>query len=675
MSIDTPIQYLKGIGPKRAELFCKLGINTCLDLLEYYPRNFEDWTNITPISSLNFDETFVIKATIASSVRETRLKGGATIYKATVSDDSGAIVITFFNNKFIPKMLISDKEYFFRGKLSKTSNAKEMLSPEFSSSDNAPQLKAIYNLTAGITSNQISSAIKTCLLSIVKIDETLSLEIREKYNLCELEYAINKIHFPKNHKELETAKKRLIFEEFLVLQLGMRKIKDKKKTYTSHIIKNNYTSEYEDLLPFTLTNAQKNAISKCMNLMNKHEPMNVLLQGDVGSGKTAVAAAVAHSLVKNNFQCAMMAPTEILANQHYKSLSELLSPTNIKTALLTGSLTPKSKKELHKKIADGEIDFVVGTHALISTAVEFKNLGLVITDEQHRFGVEQRNALSKKAQSPHNLFMSATPIPRTLALMIYGDLDILILDELPKGRQKIETYAITSKLRPRAFAYINKHLEEGRQAYIVCPLIEQGESEKASIEAYYGILKKYFKEEIIAVLHGKMKASEKDAIMQNFIENKTKILLSTTVIEVGVDVPNAVIMLIENAEMYGLSQLHQLRGRVGRGIHKSTCILLTDAQNEDAISRMKLLCCSSDGFRIADEDLKMRGPGDFFGKKQHGLPELKIADMSNDIDILRDAQTCCLEITSTDKELENYKHLKAKVNYLFKSSGNENIIL
>lgn len=473
----------------------------------------------------------------------------------------------------------------------------------------------------------------------------------------------------------EIARKRLIFEELLILQIGMRKIKEKNKAYTSHILKKDYSAEFRNLLPFALTNAQQNSIEDCLHDMQTNTPMNRLLQGDVGSGKTAVAAAICHSCVKNSIQCAMMAPTEILAIQHYHSLNELLSPSGINVALLTGSLTAKEKKLIYADLETGAIDLLIGTHALISEKVAFKNLGLVVTDEQHRFGVKQRSALALKGQSPHMLVMSATPIPRTLALMIYGDLDISILNELPAGRQKIETYAVNTDKRIRAFGYIQKHLNEGRQGYIVCPLIEEGVNELANITEYFDFLKNHFDENIIGILHGKMKAKEKETIMERFSKGEIKLLLSTTVVEVGVDVPNAVIMLIENAEMYGLSQLHQLRGRVGRGTHKSTCILVSDAQNEEAIQRLKLMCSTTDGFKIADADLSMRGPGDFFGKKQHGLPKLKIADMAKDMDILKLASDCAVDILKKDPDLKENQALLDEVLYLFKSSGNEDSMI
>lgn len=667
------IKYVKGVGTKKAELFEKLGIYTIEDAIRYYPRTYEDWSLHTDIADTVLNELNVIRATVEYAPTQTRTSGGAAIYKTVVSDESGSIELTFFNNKYITKMLKAGQVYYFRGKVSFWST-RTMTSPEFYTENKARSIIPVYSATAGLSSTQISTVINQCLNNYCQelSQDCIPDEIRHKYNLCHVDYALKNIHFPMDLQACEIAKKRLIFEELLVLQISMAQIRKRNKTETSHTLKQIYSEDFEKLLPFELTNAQKNAIEACLHDLQIPTPMNRLLQGDVGSGKTAVAAGVCHSAIKNGIQCALMAPTEILATQHYHSLSSLLAPANIKVQLLTGSVTQKNKKIIYQALENGEIDLIIGTHALISEAVQFKNLGLVITDEQHRFGVKQRNSLAEKGTSPHMLVMSATPIPRTLALMIYGDLDISILNELPKGRQKIETYAITSPIRLRAFNYIKKHVAQGRQGYIICPLIEEGESDLASIEAYYDSMKTHFISERIGVLHGKMKAKEKDEVMEKFTKNEIDILLSTTVVEVGVDVPNAVIMLIENAERYGLSQLHQLRGRIGRGIHKSTCILLSDAQNEIATERMQLMCQSSDGFKIAEADLKMRGPGDFFGKRQHGLPKFKIADMANDMQTLQEAQNCAKEILEKDPSLKDHQLLAEQVKNLYKNSGNTN---
>ena len=477
-------------------------------------------------------------------------------------------------------------------------------------------------------------------------------------------------------QDLATAKYRLIFEEFLVLQLGLMRIKSGRKAQNLHLIPRAFPTAFEKLLPFTLTGAQKRAISEAVEDMAGDTPMNRLVQGDVGSGKTAVAAALCWAVIQSGFQAALMAPTEILAAQHYSSLSSLLEPAGIRCALLTGSVTAANKKKLYAALAAGEIDLVIGTHALIGDKVEFRDLGLVITDEQHRFGVNQRSALAQKGASPHLLVMSATPIPRTLALMVYGDLDISVLDELPPGRQKIETYLIDPAKRARAFRYVKKHLEQGRQGYLICPLIDEDESGLTSVTEYAELVRSSFPGVEVGVLHGKMKPGEKEAVMGAFSSGATQLLVSTTVVEVGVDVPNAVIMLIENAERYGLSQLHQLRGRIGRGKHQSTCILVTDAQNEDTLARLKLFRDTTDGFQIADADLKLRGPGDFFGQRQHGLPQLKIADMTTDMEVLRKAQECAKRLFSTGEwDTVPYRGLRAETKRLFAKAGSEGVVL
>ncbi len=660
------ICYIKGIGPKLAELFHKIGIYSNVDLIRYYPRAYEDWSKPVPIADAN--ETCVIKATVDIKHHNEYTKTGKLMNKFIISDESGSLVLVYFNNKFISKTLQEGQCYFFRGKISYDNHSnKTMLSPEHFTLNKAYNVLPIYGQTMGLNSKQISSKILKYLNEFpFEFDDILSDEIREKYDLCKINYAIRNIHLPISAESVDIAKKRLIFDEMLILQLGMKTYKDQSKKETSHVLKKTYYKEFISLLPFELTNAQINAIVTCLKNMKEPVPMNRLLQGDVGSGKTAVAAALCFNAAKNSIQSAMMAPTEILAVQHYNSLKELLKNTEIKLALLVGSMTPKQKAEVYENLKNGSVDIAIGTHALISQGVEFKNLGLVITDEQHRFGVKQRNALSDKAKSPHSLVMSATPIPRTLAMFIYGDLDVSVLDEIPKGRQKIDTYCVKSELRPRVYKFIQKHLDEGRQAYIICPLIEEAESDLLSIEAYYESLSAFFPKDIIAILHGKMKSKEKAEIMEKFSKNETKILLSTTVVEVGVDVPNAVIMVIENAERYGLSQLHQLRGRVGRGKHKSTCILISDSENEPTKERLDLLCKNSDGFMIAQADLTARGPGDFFGKRQHGLPTLKIANMVADMEVLQMAQECSRDILEKDPELKNNELLKKEIANLFR---------
>ena len=509
------------------------------------------------------------------------------------------------------------------------------------------------------------------------IRDPLPADMRQKFELCHLRFALQNIHQPENSGSLAVARRRLIFEELLVLQLGLLRLKSREKAANTKLLKENYTEEFTKLLPFTLTSAQRRAIDEAMGDMMGANPMNRLVQGDVGSGKTAVAAALCYSVVKNGYQAAMMAPTEILATQHAESLSKMLDGTGVRVALLTGSITTAKRRKLLERLALGEIDLLVGTHALFTDDVCFPNLALVVTDEQHRFGVAQRTALAEKGDHAHMLVMSATPIPRTLALMIYGDLDISILNELPPGRQPIASYRIDSAKRNRAYGYIRKHIEEGRQGYIICPRVEESESDMASVTEYAENLKNnVFPDLTIGVLHGKMKAREKDAVMDRFAGGEIDILVSTTVVEVGVDVPNAVIMLIENAERYGLSQLHQLRGRIGRGKYPSTCIFLSDAKGEEAAERLKIMCSTSDGFKIADEDLRLRGPGDFFGSRQHGLPQLQIASMAEDMDTLKEAQNCARELLQNDPDLSAAEHrgLRAAVRRLFAGAGGEESI-
>lgn len=675
---EQEIQTLTGVGEKRTKLFHKLGVLSVGALLRYYPRTYEDWSQPLTIEQAPFGVPCAIRAVVLHKPVETRIRKGMTLYKTSVTDGIHNLQLTFFNNPYIVNALTEGKEYIFYGKVSGTVLRKEMSVPEFYPISSAPSVCPIYRQTEGLSSRMISNAVKQALALLPEqIKDPIPYDIRMQQNLCELRYALEQIHFPDTMESMQIAKKRLVFEELFTLQLGLLELKYRKKQETSLPPFIDYSNEFFQLLPFTPTNAQKRAIAEAMadmsNLQNR-SPMSRLVQGDVGSGKTAVAAALCYSVIKNGVQAALMAPTEILAQQHYASISSILKGTGISVGLLTGSVTPAKKRKLIEQLQDGSIQMVIGTHALISETVAFQNLGLVITDEQHRFGVAQRSLLAEKGNHPHMLVMSATPIPRTLALIIYGDLDISILDELPPGRQTIETYAISSRKRARALQYIRTHLDAGQQAYIVCPLIEESTNDMASVEQYANALQtETFPDKVIGTLHGKMKPKEKDAVMTAFANGEIDVLVSTTVVEVGVDVPNAVIILIENAERYGLSQLHQLRGRVGRGNMKSTCILVSDAQNEEAVARLKILCSTSDGFRIADEDLRLRGPGDFFGEKQHGLPDLKIANMAEDMEILKEAQSAARHVLSCDPKLEQPEHrgLKGQVKLLFSVFGGQ----
>lgn len=630
------IRYLKGVGEKRAALFGKLGIDTVGALLRFYPRSYEDWSHITPISKARGLGTVCVKAVVISEVKENYIRKNMVLYKFNVKDDSAIMSVTVFNNKYAVQNITVGQELLLYGKLSTDSFYYEMSSPQIRPTG-FDIIRPIYSSTYSLSSSAIEKAVKVALSS-VSIDEFLPNAIIEKNNLCSRDFAIRNIHFPENSDALKEAKRRLVFEELFMLQSGLLLVKNVNRGKTPCVMENDFSAEFEALLPFTMTNAQKRCIKDAVSDMSASRPMNRLIQGDVGSGKTAVAMSCCYNAVKNGYQAVLMAPTEILAEQHFKSFSSVLEKSGMSVALLTGSLTKKKKDELKAKLENGEIDIVVGTHAILSDNVYFKKLGLVITDEQHRFGVKQRATLKEKGNAPHILVMSATPIPRTLALIMHGDLDISIIDEYPKGRQPIDTYCVDTSYRERIYNYIKKHIADGRQTYIVCPLVEDSEETEGlvSAEQYFKNLSDgAFSSYRLGLLHGKLKAKDKDAVMLKFKDGEIDLLVSTTVVEVGVDVPNATIMVIENAERFGLSQLHQLRGRIGRGKHKSSCILISDSASNNA--RLKTMCQTMDGFEIADKDLALRGPGDFIGNRQHGLPELHIANLETDLSVLRSA--------------------------------------
>ncbi len=663
MKFSDDIKYIKGVGEARALAFRSIGVSTVGELLRFYPRAYEDWSKILPISQCVIGENVCIKGTVMFPVKNERVRGGMLIAKATITDGDDVVAATFFNNKYIDKMLKSGEEYLFFGKITLGKfSAREMISPMFIKTTQSVEIKPIYPQNKNITSKIIQSAVQNALEKVDVIPEYLPREIVEKYNLVSLDTAIRNIHFPKNDEGLQRARERLIFDELFILQLSLLSLKDEnKEVRTKNIIEKDYTDEFFGLLPFTPTNAQKRAVKEAVSDMQNGKQMNRLLQGDVGSGKTAVAAAIVYSASKNGMQSALMAPTEVLATQHFETFTKLFEGAGIRCELLVGSTKAKDKKEIKQRLKNGEIDLIIGTHALIQEDVEFERLGLVITDEQHRFGVKQRTGLCSKGENPHVYVMSATPIPRTLALIFFGDLNVSILDELPPGRQKIDTYSVTSAKRGSMFDYIRKHLDEGYQAYIVCPLVEESEMMQGimSAEEYYKKAQMPFNGYKLDLLHGKMTPKKKDEVMLKFKSGETQLLISTVVIEVGVDVPNAVIMVVENAERFGLSQLHQLRGRVGRGQGKSSCILVTDAKGEEAKARMRIMCETTDGFKIADEDLRLRGPGDFFGTRQHGLPKLKIADILTDTKILTQTQQLAMNIMEENKlsDKEEYRQI------------------
>lgn len=673
-----PISRLNGIGAKRAELFSKLGIHSIGELLNFYPRTYEDWSTVEKIENLQYGGMFCIKAVLGTPITDARIKGGRIISKGMVYDDTGSIQIVFFNNKYISSMLKGGNEYFFYGRITMDSFGTQMVAPTFSPISEGTRIHPVYKQTAGLVSKTILGAVKQALALLPKdINDPLPEQVRKSFGLCGLRQALNDIHFPKNKEFLETARKRLVTEELVVLNLGMRTLRDHSRGISGIKIQYDYSAEFEKFLPFTLTNAQKNAVSDCVNdMLHKKTPMNRLVQGDVGSGKTAVAASVCYTVVKNGFQSAFMAPTEILARQHYETFSKLFENTDINVALLTGSLKESEKKKVRQDLSDGKIDLVIGTHALITDKTEFNNLGIAVTDEQHRFGVAQRAKLLAKGENPHLLVMSATPIPRTLGLIIFGDLDISIIDELPPSRKPVKTVLMSAVQRNRIYNFIRSEIKAGRQAYIVCPLVEEGELDNvASAEEYAAeLMLKEFSDIPVGIVHGKMKSDEKDKVMSRFVSKEYSLLVATTVIEVGVDVPNASVIVIENAERFGLSQLHQLRGRVGRGEFQSYCIMVSDKDSQNTRARLEVMCSTNDGFKIADEDLKMRGPGDFFGERQHGLPQMSIADFA-DTKSLELSQKIAdyILFTYNDIRHEELRLLKAEIDRLFERGGQNSL--
>ncbi len=642
------ISVIKGVGVVRAKLFAKLGIDNVGSLLRCYPRDYEDWRNCVALIDAMSGEPVYLKARIDTSFDEHRVRGGMTLYTCRASDENGtALKLTFFNNPYIGSVLKKGEWYILHGKVSFDYTLPQMNSPAAKPYEHCDGLSPKYPQTEKLPSRVFEQTVKYALAMLPDpLPDPLPEEVRERCGLCGLRQAIIDIHQPPSHEALAIARRRLVFDELLELQLGLLSMKGRTRSENALRLPADHSSEFLSLLPFTPTDAQSRAIADAMgDMMSGEHPMARLLQGDVGSGKTVVAAALCYCCARCGLQSALMVPTELLAEQHYKTLSNLLSGSGISVALLTGSLSPSEKADIHSRLSNGEIDVAIGTHALISEGVSYKSLGLVITDEQHRFGVAQRAALCSKGDHPHMLVMSATPIPRTLALMIFGDLDVSVLDELPKGRQPVDTLWIDSKKRERAYGFIRKQLDEGGQAYIVCPLVEENDSELMSAEEYAAKLANdSFADYTVAVLHGRMKSGDKEYIMRRFAAGDIQLLVSTTVIEVGVDVPNASIMLIENAERFGLSQLHQLRGRVGRGERKSYCILVSDSRSETSCYRMKVMCSTNDGFEISQEDLKLRGPGDFFGSRQHGLPNLRLADLATDAEVFAIAQREAVEM-------------------------------
>lgn len=669
LTASTDIRFLKGVGEKRAELLRKKGIDTVGALLRFYPRAYLDWQNITPISECHEGENVCVRAEITSPVKTANIRRGMTLYKFSAADDSGVIEVTLFNRKYLAENLREGRSYLFYGKLGYGITLRQMSSPEIMPAEYMG-IEPVYAASEGLSSKTIEKIMKNALVYTDSMQDAIPDGIRKKNGLCDFKTALKSIHFPLERQALESAKRRLVFEELFVLQTGLLFLKRRRRALAGCKVKENLLDEFKKTLSFKLTGAQERVINECLSDMMSPRPMNRLIQGDVGSGKTAVAAALMYISAGNGFQSALMAPTELLAEQHFKTLCKITENSGIKCALLTGSLTKKQKDEVKAGLKSGEIKVAVGTHALLTDDVEFENLGLVVTDEQHRFGVGQRGRLSSKGNNPHTLVMSATPIPRTLGLIIYGDLDISIIDEYPAGRQKIATYCVDSSYNARVYNYIKKFIAEGRQAYIVCPLVDENEALgiKSASEYYEELSENQFKGYTVGLLHGKMKPKDKESVMRRFAAGEIQLLISTTVIEVGIDVPNAALMVIENAERFGLSQLHQLRGRIGRGEYSSACILISDVKSGDTKRRLDVIKNNTDGFKIADEDLKLRGPGDFLGSRQHGLPDMKIADIFADRETLHSAGKEAEELLRRDPMLHDAENagLRSEITELFR---------
>ena len=674
--LQMEIRRLRGVGDVRAKQFEKLGVRTVEDLLFLFPRKYENWADITPINEATPGDTVCVRGVVSFPVAVFRTPKGRLVAKTMVTDGPGILRLTFFNNKYVKDQLREGEEYLFYGRPEADPDGGVMMTaPAFAPAAGNERQIAVYPLTAGLSSKIISKAVKTALETAGEaIPETLPEETLSKYRLCPIGEALRKIHFPKTEADIRDARRRLIYEELLVLQLGLGLRGGNKNAPSENVIERDESEAFWQRLPFTPTAAQRRAVRECLADIKAGRQMQRLLQGDVGSGKTAVAAALVDTMAKNGYQCAVMAPTEVLAAQHYAAFSRFFEGTGVRVALLTGSTTAAARRSLLPALEAGEIDVLIGTHAVISDKVRFHRLGLAVTDEQHRFGVAQRAALRNKGVSPHVLVMSATPIPRTLSMIVYGDLDISVLDEKPVGRQPIETFAVPAAYHPRLYAFLKKQIMAGRQAYLVCPLVEDEETGSAgaggriAAEQYYETLRTGpLKDCRPGLLHGKMKPAEKEAVMRDFAAGEIGLLVCTSVIEVGIDVPNAVVIVVENAECFGLSQLHQLRGRVGRGSEKSYCVLVSDAENEAAQKRFDILKKTDDGFQIAEADLEMRGPGDFFGNRQSGLPALKLADLMTDGKILYAARADAQKILAGDPALRDDRHalLRKKTDRLF----------
>ena len=674
------LDTLPGIGPARARGLEKLGLVTVEDLLRCYPRSYEDRRKFSTVAAAPVDIPVCLELLVAEPPRLSRIRKGLELVKARLVDDTGSLTATFFNQTYMKDALRPGETYIVYGKVEGPPGRRQMTNPVCERSDRVRFtgcILPVYALTHGISNNLLAGLARRCVDECAgQLEEVLPGPLRREHALAAAEFACRNIHFPRDEEALELARRRLIFEELFYLTCGMALLRTRRDEAAGVPFAIPPVEEFLALLPFPLTGAQRRVMDEIAADVSAGPPMNRLVQGDVGSGKTMVAAYGAWLAAKNGRQCALMAPTELLAEQHFRSLAPLLEQAGLRVGLLTGAVKGKARKELLAALAAGELDLLIGTHALLSEGVDYADLGLVITDEQHRFGVAQRAALSAKARRPpHVLVLSATPIPRTLSLVIYGDLDVSVIDELPPGRTPVQTFVVGEDKRQRMYGFVRKLVGEGRQAYIVCPAVEEGEDEGAGLKAAASYARslqtEVFPDLRVGLVHGKMKPREKDAVMTAFAGGELDVLVSTTVIEVGVDVPNAALMVVENADRFGLSQLHQLRGRVGRGKHQSYCVLVTSTRNPDSRARLKVLTKTTDGFQIAEEDLKLRGPGDFFGQRQHGLPQLRIADLAGDMRVLKEAQLAAQALLERDPGLKRPEHapLLKQVHRLFEQHG------
>ena len=673
--LNTDVRYIKGIGEKKAQALNKLGVFSLYDLISYFPRKYEDRSRYCPIALTTSDEPVCIRAIVADTPRLVRIRRGMELVKFRAVDESGSVDITYFNQNYVKDQFQLGESYIFFGKIEIKGAHRSMVNPvhEKEGTENGitGRIIPVYRICSGLNQRSLLQAVRQGLDTCAGlVPDVLPENVRRRCRLVQARYAYENIHFPPDMEALELARRRLIFEELFVLACALGMMRTERVHEGGIKLNTVDTEEFFSALPFSPTGAQRRAVSEALGDMSSGGVMNRLLQGDVGSGKTLVAAALIWQTYKNGYMSAFMAPTEILADQHYVNLSALLFPFGLRVAKLTGAMTAKEKRAVKAALAAGEIDLIVGTHALFSADVEYSRLALVVTDEQHRFGVAQRSALISKGARPHVLVMSATPIPRTLALIIYGDLDVSVIDELPPGRQKVDTFAVDESYRARLNGFIRRLTGEGRQVFVVCPMVEENDElpvKLKSAQEHAKELAAVFPDLRVGCVHGRMKAKDKDAVMGAFAAGELDILVATTVIEVGVDVPNAALMIIENAERFGLSQLHQLRGRVGRGSYKSYCVMVSDADGDEVRARLKIMTQTNDGFKISEEDLRLRGPGDFFGSRQHGLPEMHVADLGADANVLKKAQEEASRVLASDPALTSAENatLKARIDRLF----------